>query len=124
MDILITQEVALHQYQVRQNVSKVTRLLHPEFVEVGASGKRYDLQSILEMLAFEPYEAGFVHSQNFQCITVGSDSRLLTYEAAWVYEDGKVDAFSRRASLWQQTEIGWQLRYHQGTSCDAFELIK
>ncbi|RZQ51812.1 DUF4440 domain-containing protein [Pseudoalteromonas phenolica] len=107
MDILITQEVALHQYEVRQNVSQVTRLLHPEFVEAGASGKRYDLQSILEMLAFEHYEAGCVHSQNFQCITVGHDSRLPAYKAACVYEGGKVDAFSRRASLWQQTEIGW-----------------
>ncbi|WP_434341054.1 hypothetical protein [Motilimonas cestriensis] len=47
MDILIEQEIALHQYDVRQNKAEIERLLHPDFKEVGESGTSYDYRSIV-----------------------------------------------------------------------------
>lgn len=35
MEVIIEQEIALHQFEVRQDKVKIERLIHPDFREVG-----------------------------------------------------------------------------------------
>ncbi|GAL29963.1 hypothetical protein JCM19239_7832 [Vibrio variabilis] len=45
MEVIIELEVALQQFEIRQDKVEVERLIHPNFIEVGRSGKSYDTKS-------------------------------------------------------------------------------
>ena len=123
MDILIEQEIALHQYETRQSKTDIARLIHGDFREVGESGISYDYQSIIEMMGNEQPSNGFIHSQNYECIQLEASAQLLLYKSASVDELGKKSHFAKRSSIWVLNGTQWQLKYHQGTACEPFELI-
>ncbi|CED61193.1 Putative uncharacterized protein [Moritella viscosa] len=120
MNFLIEQEIALHQYEVRQNKADIIRLLHPEFREVGESGTSYDFQSINAMMEEEQASNGYIHSQDFECINLEASVQMLLYKSASVNELGIKSHFAKRVSIWVLDGEQWQLKYHQGTPCDSF----
>lgn len=120
MKILIEQEIALQQYEVRQNRQEVMRMLHPEFIEVGRSGRSFDLPSILDLMESEPPSTGQIHSQEFECVMLEPSVQLLLYKSAWIDDKGIASLFTKRSSIWVFTGEGWQLKYHQGTPCESF----
>lgn len=122
MDILIEQEIALHQYEIRQSKADIAQLIHGDFREVGESGISYDHQSIIEMMASEQPSNGFIHSQDYECIQLEESVQLLLYKSASVDELGKSSHFAKRSSVWVLNGTQWQLKYHQGTACEPFEL--
>ncbi|CAM3043967.1 DUF4440 domain-containing protein [Vibrio neptunius] len=122
MEFLIEQEVLLQQYEVRHNESEVVRLLHPDFVEVGRSGKSFDLKSILEMMKGETPSIGKIHSQSFECVALEPSVQLLMYKSVWIDANGNASLFTKRASIWVFTGEKWQLKYHQGTPCEPFRI--
>lgn len=63
MKILIEQETALHQPSVRNNREEVSRLLHPDFVEVGKTGITYHFDDVLEEMNDDSEPV--IHSQDF-----------------------------------------------------------
>jgi hypothetical protein len=86
-------------------------MTHPEFWEVGASGRRYSREFVLDTLKSrlpDPGEDKWVTS-DFQCREIAADNYLITYTLA---QGARV---TRRATLWRRTAIGWQALYHQGT---------
>jgi hypothetical protein len=123
MDILVEQEVELHQYEIRQSRSVIERLIHPSFSEVGKSGISYDFASIIKMMSSEEPSDVRIHSQNYECIQLEPSVQLLKYESALVAASGEISDFAKRCSIWVFTGTCWQLKYHQGTPCPAFELI-
>ncbi|MEZ9243198.1 DUF4440 domain-containing protein [Vibrio lentus] len=123
MDILVEQEVELHQYEIRQSRSDIERLIHPSFSEVGKSGISYDFASIIKMMSSEEPSDVRIHSQNYECIQLEPSVQLLKYESALVAASGEISDFAKRCSIWVFTGTCWQLKYHQGTPCPAFELI-
>ncbi|NOH73111.1 nuclear transport factor 2 family protein [Vibrio pectenicida] len=123
MDVLIEQEIALHQYETRQNLDEVARLLHPSFNEVGRSGRSFNYASIVEIMQSEKPSLGYIHSQGYDCIQLAPSVQLLLYKSAWVSDTGEINTFSKRSSIWVFTGQGWQMKYHQGTPCSEFELI-
>ncbi|EHJ9990606.1 TPA: DUF4440 domain-containing protein [Vibrio parahaemolyticus] len=122
MDILIEQEIELHQYEIRQSKTDIERLIHPSFVEVGKSGMSYDFDSIIEMMEGEEPSSTRIHSQRYECIQLEPSVQLLRYESALVSEFGEVSDFAKRCSIWVFTGTCWQLKYHQGTPCSPFDL--
>ncbi|WP_375753596.1 DUF4440 domain-containing protein [Vibrio sp. HN007] len=124
MDILIQQEKALHQFEVRKNKQEVARLLSPDFYEVGKSGESFDYPMIVEMMAAEEPSTGHIHSQGYNAIELEQSVYLLLYNTAWIDDAGNVSLFSKRSSIWVNNEAGWQMRYHQGTPCKPFVLTK
>jgi hypothetical protein len=122
MDLLIKQERALHQYEIRKNIAGVTRLIHPDFQEVGLSGIRYDFESIVELMQNETKTKGHIHSQDYTDIKLAPTVYLLLYRSAWVDEFGIRSRFARRSSIWVLNGDLWQIQYHQGTACKASEL--
>ena len=123
MDILIEQEVALHQPDVRHNKQEVARLVHPSFREVGKSGRSFDFDTIMEMMAGEKTSMGHIHSQDFEIIPLEPSTHLLLYRTAWIDKLGTKAHFTKRSSIWSFNGENWQLKYHQGTPCEEFELV-
>ncbi|WP_444852303.1 nuclear transport factor 2 family protein [Streptomyces sp. NPDC000229] len=95
--------------------TEAARLLHPDFVEVGASGRRWSRD---EMLAALPGMAGGDPGEEWYEVSGMTGVPLapglvhLTYET--VVEARRV----RRSSLWRRDPDSggaWRLYYHQGT---------
>ncbi len=122
MKVLIEQEIALHQYSVRQNQEEVHRLLHPSFYEIGRSGREFDFDQILLMMKQEQPSSSRVHSQDYKCQPLESNVQLLTYKTAVIDEQGNATHFAKRSSIWAFTGNSWQMKFHQGTACDPFAI--
>jgi hypothetical protein len=120
LDTLRKLEVEMHRPHVRGDRHKLGRLLHSNFFEVGRSGIVYSRDSILSEFGNPPLSYT-VWSQDFQLEPLTEGLALLTYRSAHVAPDGTLERHTLRTSLWQSTEQGWQLRFHQGTPVPAFE---
>ncbi len=93
-------------------------VMAPDYWEVGASGRRYSRDFILQTLAAEPpVDAAVAGWQIFepQCRQISPDTYLLTY----TLHQG--ERRTRRATLWQSGPSGWHILYHQGTVITAEE---
>uniref|UniRef100_A0AAU1ZUN7 Nuclear transport factor 2 family protein n=1 Tax=Streptomyces sp. NBC_00093 TaxID=2975649 RepID=A0AAU1ZUN7_9ACTN len=93
---------------------EAARLIDPEFVEVGASGRRYTYEETIAELPTKPgssadgprYEPSAIKG-----VQLAPGLIHLTFETVF---DGNR---ARRSSLWrkQDEETGWRMYYHQGT---------
>lgn len=83
----------------------------PEFWEIGASGRRYSRDQVLEVLdqryrslRQDPWEAS-----EFQCRQLATDLYLLTYT---LLQDTRL---TLRSTIWRRGSSGWRIVFHQGT---------
>jgi hypothetical protein len=113
---LISREPIFHRPAFASTNEDFARMTAPTYWEVGASGRRYTRDYILQTLAdTPPIDAAKAGWQVIdpQCRRLGpenSDTYLLTYTLH------QAERRTRRATIWQQTPSGWQILYHQGTS--------
>jgi ribonuclease HI len=94
--------------EVRGDASRLAELLHPEFEEIGASGRLWDRDTTIQALASAPDSATELTAV-LGVSQVASDALLL------VFETSGPRGIARRSSLWVRTASGWKLRFHQGT---------
>ncbi|MGW2090164.1 nuclear transport factor 2 family protein [Streptomyces sp. NPDC001880] len=110
----IAGELRLMDPSVRISRSLALQLLDPDFVEVGASGRRW---TYTEMLAELPELGGAAEGgpryepSNFNGVLLAPGLVHLTYETVF---DGNR---ARRSSLWRKQGAAgtWQMYYHQAT---------
>ncbi|MFF2652217.1 DUF4440 domain-containing protein [Streptomyces sp. NPDC058045] len=103
-------ELALLQPGLRRDPARAAALLHPEFHETGASGRRYDRPAILALLAAEDRpEGGAATVTDLHGVRLAEDLVHLVYDTF----DG--ERHVHRSSLWRRTPEGWRLYHHQGT---------
>lgn len=107
-------EVELHHPGVRCSRGRLEFLLHPDFHEVGRSGSAYSRDTVIHFLVSQEQHAR-VQSERFLVAELGSEIALLTYRSAHLLQDGSLTDHTLRSSLWSRSEVGWQLRFHQGT---------
>jgi hypothetical protein len=107
-------EVELHHPGVRCDAARLEQLLHPDFHEVGRSGREYDRATVIRFLAEEGGPTSVV-SSDFRLCELAADIVLLTYRSAHGLPDGKLQTHTLRSSVWVRHGTSWQLRYHQGT---------
>jgi hypothetical protein len=119
LETLRSLEVALHRPEVRSNRNELDRLLHPEFREFGRSGLIYERADVLTEFADRP-QAYEVWAQDFRVLPLSDVLALLTYKSAHITHEGELDHYTNRSSLWQLTDTGWRLLFHQGTPTEAF----
>ncbi len=112
-------EISLHQPAVRCDARRLQALLHPDFVEVGRSGQSYSQAQMVQRLVQESLSTA-VWPQDFQLAMPAYSMASLTYQAAHIGTEGQLTHYAARSSLWQFTDTGWQLRFHQGTPVPAF----
>ncbi|MGW6980972.1 nuclear transport factor 2 family protein [Streptomyces sp. NPDC054932] len=110
----IAGELRLMDPSVRMSKSAARQLLDSEFVEIGASGRRWTYE---EMLAELPEMDGAAEDgpryepSDMTGVMLAPGLVHLTYETTI---DGKR---ARRSSLWRKRSAGtaWQMYYHQAT---------
>jgi hypothetical protein len=74
----------------------VVESAHPEFVEVGCSGRRYGFSEAIAQLQQEPAAAA-VHSRDFAVRIAAEGVALLTYKSAHVGRDGALERHALRS---------------------------
>ena len=114
LPILEALEVRLHHPGVRCSRDHLEQLLHPDFHEVGRSGREYTRETVVRFLSSLD-EHPQVVSERFVVTELSPGLALLTYRSATVRPAGGLSNHTLRSSLWLHTAVGWQLRFHQGT---------
>ncbi len=107
-------ESELHHPGTRVTRERLEWLLHPEFSEVGRSGRQYTRETVIEHLAAQETQPEVV-AKNYKAKLLGPGVALLRYESAERNPDGTLGLRALRSSVWLRTANGWQLVYHQGT---------
>jgi len=105
--------------EVRADPLQLAPLLHPNFVEVGASGEIYTRDEVLAEFDQSPPNYA-VWAQDFEVHPVVEGVALLRYRTAHIGESGQLTRFVTRATLWQRNGGSWEARFHQGTPTGAF----
>lgn len=94
----------------RADGDRLRELLHPDFLEFGASGTVWTLDAVVAELTASP--SLDVRAVDLRADRVAADAVLVTFRTV-----GARTAL--RSSLWVRTTGGpWRLRFHQGTLTD------
>jgi len=114
LETLRALEVELHRLETRRDRARLDALLHPDFREVGRSGREYSRADILtEFAGATEYPA--IESKGYRLRVPAPGVALLTYVSAHRDDTGKLSRFTLRSSLWVRSGTGWLLLFHQGT---------
>ncbi|HFL2713411.1 TPA: hypothetical protein ACGWTM_000544 [Legionella pneumophila] len=112
MEELIKREPIFHRPEFGTTRADFERMTHPQFWEIGASGKQYDREYVIDTLV-ERYKNNFEdiwETKDFYCFEVAPDNYLLTYTL--IQNNTRI---TRRSTLWRLCDSGWKILYHQGT---------
>ena len=108
---LIQREPIFHRPEVGTTRADLENMTEATFWEVGASGRRYSREYVLDELekryANQTEEAW--QTRDFHCLEIAVDNFLLTYTLI------QGTRISRRSTIWRRTAQGWKIAYHQGT---------
>lgn len=108
----------MHHAGVRSSLQRLEELLHPDFHEVGRSGRAYDRGTVVQWLTNQAIQRN-VRSSEFKMGRLAEDCALLTYRSVHLQDDGTETLTTLRSSVWQADAdtngLRWRLRYHQGT---------
>jgi len=109
---LSAREPIFHRPEFGTTRADFERMTAEDFWETGASGRRYSRAFVLDELdkRFAAPHADAWETSDFQCRRLAENTYLLTYT---LLQDHV--RLTRRATLWQKTEEGWKILYHQGT---------
>jgi len=111
LDELARREPLTHRGDCGTTRADFEAMTAEDFWEVGASGNCYDrdfIWSVLQRRNAEPGPDPWETSE-LRCRQLSMDTYLVTY----LLRQG--ERLTRRATVWQQAEGGWQVIYHQGT---------
>lgn len=104
-------ELRLLEPDVRASDALVGELLDPEFFEFGASGRRWDRTTILEVTG-----SGGITPDAPAVVTEMAGTLLAPGVVHLTYHSADHGRRVRRSSLWRRhPEAGWRLYFHQGT---------
>ncbi len=108
MDAAVAGELRLLDPEVRGDPDRVSALLDPDFFEFGASGRRWDRTTVLDVVTPAEEEPAIGVSELSG--TVLADGLVQV-----TYVSELCGRRARRSSLWRRTPDGWRLYFHQGT---------
>lgn len=111
LEELRRREPIFHRPEFGTTRADFQAMTEPDFWEVGASGRRYSREYVLDVLEEryrQPLEDDW-EADDFHCREIAADNYLLTY----TLKQGT--RITRRATLWRHTAQGWKIVYHQGT---------
>ncbi len=108
---LMEREPLFHRPQFGTTRKDFEKMTAPEFWEVGASGRRYSRQFVLDTLEkrYEHATRDVWELGEFHCLEIAADHYLVTYTLI------QGERVTRRATIWRRSAEGWQVVYHHGT---------
>jgi hypothetical protein len=92
----------------RRNQARLRELLHPDFVEIGRSGRRWSREEIIAALASED-EPTDSDTDEWAILDLAPDVCLLTYVIRGSGQE------SRHSSIWTSKDGTLRMLFHQGT---------
>lgn len=108
--LVIHSELRLLRPEVRRSAELLEPLLHPDFTEFGASGRRWDRAAMIESLGAEPADGHPPAVFDLSGVRLADSVILVTYRTDY---GGR---FTWRSSLWRRLDNGsWCVYFHQGT---------
>jgi hypothetical protein len=108
---LESREPIFHRPELGTNRSDFESMMTADFWEVGASGRRYSKDHVLAELQ-KRFAGEYVdrwETRDFHCRRLADDVYLLTY----TLQQG--ERTTRRSTIWQRSQAGWKIVFHQGT---------
>ncbi|GAA3005924.1 nuclear transport factor 2 family protein [Streptomyces fulvorobeus] len=103
-------ELRLLDPVVRASAALLVSLLHPEFREIGTSGRLWNRDSIIAALtAPDAPSPGPLTASRMRGVQLCTDFVHLTFDTE------SKGLHSHRSSLWRRTGTGWLLYFHQAT---------
>jgi hypothetical protein len=108
-------EPVFHRAEFGTTRADFEGMTEAEFWEVGASGRRYSRQHVLEVLEDRHQVASHLaledtwEATDFACRQLGSDTYLLTYTLL------QGQRKTRRVTVWKRVGQDWKILFHQGT---------
>ena len=108
---LMQREPLFHRAEFGMTLKDFEKMTASTFWEVGASGRRYSRQFVLDTLEkrYENPTNDVWELRDFRCLEIAGDNYLITYTLI------QGERVTRRATIWRRTAEGWQSVYHQGT---------
>ena len=93
--------------ETRADLGRTGVLLHPDFTEIGSSGRIWTRDAM--MMSLEDNPGGAVELELLGADRLGEKTILLTYRSH------TREGSALRSSLWVLEGAQWRLRFHQGT---------
>ncbi len=112
LEELKRREPIFHRPEFGTTRADFEAMMHADFWEIGASGRRYSREYVLAELEKRhqhPRKEGWETSE-FHCRLLGPDLYLLTYTL--IQDEIRK---TRRLTIWQRSHAGWKIVFHQGT---------
>jgi hypothetical protein len=112
---LSSREPIFHRPELGNTRTDFEAMTEDGFWEVGASGRRYSREHVLDVLEDRHQVASHLALEDtweaidFACRELGSDTYLLTY----TLQQGQRK--TRRATVWRRSADDWKILFHQGT---------
>jgi hypothetical protein len=103
-------ELRLLDPEVRASPELVAELLDPQFTEFGASGRRWDAESVRTVTG-----SGSVTADSPVQVSEMSGVVLAPGIVHLTYFCDNAGRRAWRSSLWRLTPTGWRVYFHQGT---------
>ena len=109
-------EPIFHRPEFGTTRADFENMMHADFWEIGASGHRYSREYVLAELERRHQHAqkDVWETSEFHCRLLAPDVYLLTYTL--IQDEIRK---TRRLTIWQHTEAGWKIVFHQGTVVKA-----
>lgn len=111
-DELVRLENRVHWPEVATPRAEMARWFAEDFWEVGASGRKFTLAVVLNVLEKRAAAGASRELRTISdvgCRALAADTFLLTYLLE------QPDRVTRRSSVWRRTREGWRMLHHQGT---------
>jgi hypothetical protein len=108
-------EQALWQAATTYDRAHMARAMADDFIEFGRSGAFYTREAMLAAPNAAQDVQAVLH--DIACRPLSADLALVTYVSEVRYPSGT--EWSNRSSIWDRSSGEWQVRFHQGTPCEA-----
>jgi hypothetical protein len=114
LEELKRREPIFHRLELGTSRRDFENMMDASFWEVGASGRRYSREFILDTLEnrMSQHVDDIWETRGFHCLEITPENYLVTYT---LLQGRRV---TRRATLWRRSSAGWKILYHQGTLVD------
>jgi hypothetical protein len=115
MQQLSSREPIFHRAEFGTTRADFEGMTDAGFWEVGASGRRYSREHILDVLEDRHQVASHLaledawEATDFACRELGSETYLLTYTLL------QGQRKTRRTTVWKRSAADWKIVFHQGT---------
>jgi ribonuclease HI len=113
-ETLLALELALARRDEAAIPGGYEAVLDKDFAEIGASGRRWAREEILELLASEPFTDA-VAIEAFGTYELGPGVVLAVYETVGIDQSDGQKVRRRRSSIWIRDGDRFRIRFHQGT---------